>query len=158
VFVSPGASVRIAESGDNDFNNRDYRTCDLSLTYEPVRTISTSVSLQYWDVEADDSFFGVTWEARYRYRRLWEVSAGTAYARYTYDSYSDISYSVNGGQTVFSENGTVIERSPYVYTYFVRARWNISRQLAVRLQLEIEDDDSASELAFRGRGSLEVRL
>ncbi|MBU4460017.1 MAG: hypothetical protein KJ579_05575 [Verrucomicrobia bacterium] len=158
VFLSPGASARFAGSGDNDANNRDYRNCDLTLTYEPVRAFSASVSLQYWDVDAADSFLGVAWEARYRHRRVWEVSAGAAYAQYTYDSYSDISYSVNGGQTVFSENGTVVEKSPYVYTYFVRARWNLTRHLAVRIQFDIEDDQAASDLAFRGRGSLEVRL
>lgn len=158
VFLSPGVSARFAGDSDNEFNNRDYRNGDLTLTYEPVRSFSASVSLQYWDVDADDSFVGVAWEARYRHRRVWEVSAGAAYAQYTYDSYSDISYSVNGGQTVFSENGTVVEKSPYVYTYFVRAKWNLTRQLAVRIQLDIEDDQAASDLAFRGRGSLEVRL
>ena len=158
LLVSPGVSLRFADSGENDFNNRDYQNYDLTFTYEPVRALSASLALQYWSVENDDSFLGVTFEARYKHRRLWEISGGSAFAQYTYDTYSDISYSVNGGQTVFTENGTVIEESPYVYTYFLRAKWNITRRLALRLQFEVEDDRDSADLAYRGRGSLEVRL
>ena len=112
--LSPGVSLRFAEGGGNDFNNRDYGNYDLSFIYAPVRSVSGSISLQYWNVEHGDSFVGVSWDVRYRHRRLWEVSAGTSYAQYSYDTVSDISYSVNGGQTVFSENGTVVEKTPYV--------------------------------------------
>jgi hypothetical protein len=156
-YVSPGVSLRFADSGANDSNNRDYQNGDVTFIYQPVRSCSSSVGLQYWNVEDEDSFFGVSWDVRYRYRRIWEISGGAAYAKYTYDTFSDISYTVNGGQTVFSENGTVIEESPSVYTYFLRGKWNITRKLALKLQLDIEDDDSATDLAYRGRGSLEVR-
>ena len=156
-FVSPGVSLRFAESGDNDFYNRDYERYDMTFIYEPVRAFTTSISLEYWKVKEEDSFMGLTAEARYRYRRIWEVSGGTSYAQYTYDTYSDLSYIVNGGQTVFSENGTIIEESPYVYTYFLRAKWNITRKVALRVQLDIEDDETTSDLAYWGRGSIEVK-
>ena len=95
---------------------------------------------------------------RYRYSRIWELSAGAGYTEYTYNSYSDISYSINNGETVFSEDGTVTKESPYAFTYFLRTKWNVTRRLILRLQGDVEDDKAASDLAFRGRGSVEVRF
>lgn len=157
-MLSPGVSARFADSGDEDFSNRDYRDYDLTLTFEPNKAVSSSVSLQYWDVDGGDSFLGLSGEVRYRHRKIWEVSAGSAYVDYSYQSYSDISYSVNGGQTVFYEDGTVIEETPYTLTYFLRTKWNVTRKLILRVQGDIEDRKEAGDLAYRGRGSVEVRF
>ena len=157
-LVSPGVSLRFADQSDeNDYNNRDYENYDIALIYAPTRAFSASVSLEHWAVEDDDSFFGVSGELRYRKGRSWEVSGGASFAEYTYDTYSDISYTANGGQTVFAESGTIIEESPYVYTYFIRGKCKLTRRVTLRLQFDIEDDDSAEDLAYRGRGSIEIR-
>ena len=156
-FVSPGISLRFADQGDNGFNNRDYQNYDVTLIFEPSRAFSASVALEYWTVEDDDEFVGISGELRYRHARVWEVSGGVSFAQYTYDTYSDLSYTANGGQTTISESGTVIEESPYVRTYFLRGKWRVSKWLALRLQGDIEDDDEAADLAYRGRGSIEVR-
>ena len=156
-LVSPGVSLRFADGGGNDYNNRDYGNYDLTFIYQPVRAFSASLSMQYWEVEDDDSFMGITGDLRYRHLRLWEIGGGASYAQYTYDTYSDLSYTANGGQTQFTESGTVIEESPYVRTYFLRAKWNVTRRLTLRVQADVEDDDSATDLAYRGRGSVEVR-
>jgi hypothetical protein len=157
-MLSPGVSLRFAEESDNAYNNRDYENYDITLIYEPSRSLSASLSLEFWTVEPDDDFFGLSGALRYRHGRIWEVSGGASFSEYTYDTYSDISYTVNGGQTVFSESGTVIQESPYVYTYFIRGKWRISRMYTLRLQFDIEDDDEAEDLAYRGRGSVEVRF
>ncbi len=157
-MISPGVSVSRADSGDQNFGNRDYSDYDLTLIFEPDKALSTSVSLQYWDVQSGDSFLGLSGEIRYRYRRIWEVSIGSAYVDYSYNSYSDISYSVNDGQTVFHEDGTVTTESPYSLSYFLRAKWNITRHLIVRLQGDLEDDKTAPDLSFRCRSSVEVRF
>lgn len=156
-FLSPGASLRFANGSDNAYNNRDYQNYDLTFIYQPSRAFSASLSLEHWAVEESDSFNGITGEVRYRYLRLWEVGGGVSYAEYTYDTYSDLAYSLNGGQTTISESGTVIEESPYVRTYFLRAKWKVTRKLALRVQFDVEDDQSATDLAYRGRGSVEVR-
>ena len=157
-LLSPGVAARFADSGDQGFSNRDYRDYDLTLTYEPIKAVSSSVSLQYWDVDGGDSFLGLSGEVRYRYRRIWEVSAGSAYVDYSYQSYSDISYSINGGQTYFREDGTVTEKSPFSLTYFLRSKWNITRKLTLRFQGDIEDRKDAPDLSYRARGSVEVRF
>jgi hypothetical protein len=76
---------------------------------------------------------------------------------YSYQSYSDISYAANGGQTVFYEDGTVTEQTPYTLTYFVRTKWKVTRRLTLRLQGDIEEQKDVGELAYRARGSVEVR-
>jgi hypothetical protein len=156
-MLSPGISARLADSGAEDYSNRDYLDYDLTLVYEPIKALSASLSLQYWDVEEGDSFLGLSGEVRYRYRRLWEVSAGSAYVDYSYQSYSDISYAANGGQTVFYEDGTVTEQTPYTLTYFLRTKWRVTRKLTLRLQGDIEEQKDVGELAYRARGSVEVR-
>jgi hypothetical protein len=156
--VSPGVAARFSEGEEHPYSNRDYRDYDLTLTYEPFKALSSSVSLQYWDIDGGDRFLGLSGEIRYRYRRIWEVSAGSAYVDYTYQSYSDISYSINGGQTVFRADGTVTEETPYTLTYFLRTKWNVTRKLSLRLQGEIEDRKEAADLAYRARGSVEVRF
>lgn len=156
-FVSPGVSQRFAEEGDNPYNNRDYGKYDLTLLYEPSRAFNASLGLEYWTVEDDDSFLGLSGEVRYRHGKTWEVSGGASFAEYTYDTYSDISYTASGGRTVLSENGTVIEESPFVRTYFLRGRWRVTRQLILRVQGDVEDNDQVEELAYRFRGSVEVR-
>jgi hypothetical protein len=157
-MLSPGVSARLADSGAPEFSNRDYRDYDLTLTFEPNKALSSSLSLQYWDVDEGDSFLGLSGEVRYRHRRIWEVSVGSAYVDYTYQNYSDISYSINGGQTVFREDGTVTEESPYTLTYFARTKWNVTRKLILRLQGDIEDRKDALDLSYRARGSVEVKF
>ena len=156
--LSPGMSLRFAEAGDNGYNNRDYENYDVTLLFEANKAFSASVALEYWAVEDDDSFFGVSGEVRYRHGRVWEISGGASFAKYTYDTYSDLSYSANGGQTVISENGTVIEESPDVRTYYVRGRWRVTRQLALRAQFDVEDDEAEEDLGYRARGAVEVKL
>jgi len=157
-LISPGVSLRFADTnGENDQNNRDYSNFDLTLIYEPIRAFNASLSLEYWEVEDSDSFAGISGEVRYRNGRIWEISGGASYAEYTYDTYSDISYVASGGQAEFAANGTIIEESPFIKTYFIRAKWRLIKNLTLRAQFDIEDDDLAEDLAYRGRGSIEVR-
>lgn len=158
VLLSPGVSCRFAEGDEHEYANRSYNDYDVALTYEPNKKFSASVSLDYWDMSGGDSFLGVSGEVRYRQARLWEISVGTSYADYTYNSYSDIAYSMNGGQTVFSEDGTVKVENPYSYTYFARMKWNVTRKVILRLQGDVEDDSTSSDLGYRARASIEVRL
>ena len=158
--ISPGVSFRVTNGDDPDARNRDYNDYDVTLSFEPSRAFSCAISLDYWDTQGGDSFYGVSGEVRCRSGRKWDVSAGTAYVDYTYTSYSDVAYSINGGQTTFTVDGegVVITETPYSYTYFLRTRWKLSRNLTLRLQGDIEDHSENSDLAYRGRGSIEVRL
>lgn len=158
LLLTPGYSCRIAEGDDKDYANRGYNDYDVALTYEPTKRVSASVSLDYWDLSEGDSFLGVSGEVRYRHNKIWEVSMGTSYADYSYNTYSDISYSMSGGQTVFSEDGTVKVEDPNAYTYFLRFKWHITRKLIMRLQGDVEDESTSDDLAYRGRASVEVRL
>jgi hypothetical protein len=158
VAVSPGASARFAENGGGpSSSNKDYFDYDLLLTYEPTKAFSASVSADYWDVDGGDGFFSVSGDVRYRRGKIWELSLGSSHSKYTYLTYSDLPLSVNGGQTV-SDQGSVVQETPFTYTYYLRAKWNVRRSLTLRLQCDVEDDSDATDLAYRGRASIEVRL
>jgi len=156
--LMPGIAWRVSDGSAQSYANRDYRDYDLTLCYEPSRAFSASVAVDYWDLDGSDSFLSLSGEVRYRHGRRWEVSAGSSFTRYTYDTLSDISYSVNGGQTYFSEGGTIAQETPACRAYFLRARWNVNPHLALRAQGDLEDDSTAAALAYRGRLSIEVRL
>jgi len=157
-MLSPGISTKINDGDKSDYSNRDYTDYQMTVIYEPIKPLSLSLSLEYWDVSDGDSFVGLSGDVRYRYLKLWEISAGTAYMDYTYNSYSDFSYSINNGQTVFHDDGTVTQESPYSITYFLRMKWNIKPWLILRLQGDLEDDTAEADLSYRCRGSVEVRL
>lgn len=158
LLLSPGISARFVDGEKQDFSNRDYANYDLTFIFEPNRAWNASVAIEYWDVEDDDTTLGLSGDIRYRHGRIWEVSGGAAYLDYSYNTYSDFSYVANGGQTVFTGDGTVAQQSPDAYTYFLRAKWNINRHLMLRVQGDIEDNSELEDLAYRGRGAVEVRF
>ena len=156
ILLSPGGAYRIPD--DSDAQNREFRRFDISLIFEPSSSLSASVAVDYWDVEQDDTFLGLSGEVRYRFKRIWELTAGAAYLDYQYLTFSDFSLVADGGDTVVTEDGTLIEVSPDAYTYFLRGRWNITPHYAVRLEGELEDDSTEEDLGYRLRASIEVRL
>ena len=157
--LSPGVAYRVADSGDSqtDFSNRSYGDYDLTLTYEPNRVLSSSLSVQYWDVSSGDSFVGLSGEVTYRDPKVWEVAVGCEYAAYSYNYYTDITYTGNGGQTQIGPDGTT-ETTPYAMTYFVRGKWNVTKSLALRAQCDLENDKSVSALGVWARASAEVKF
>ncbi len=159
LYLSPGAMVK--QPDDSDFTNRSFERYDLNFILEPSDALTASVALEYWDVEESDSFFGLSGDIRYRYRRLWEVSAGAAYVDYSYYQLSDYSVVTDDNQApplIDPLDGTRVERSPDAFTYFLRGRWNISERTSLLLAGEIEDDSEETDLGMRVRTSIEVRL
>ena len=156
LYLSPGVYLRYPD--ESDFTNRGYERYDVSLIYEPYDAFNASVSLEYWAVEDDDRFVGVSGDLRYRHRKRWEVSLGAAYLDYTYFQFSDFSLTADGGSTIVGEDGTRVEVSPYAFTYFLRGKWNLSKHTALRISGEIEDDSDEEDLGYRIRTSFEVRL
>lgn len=155
-YLSPGAMVRVPD--ESNYTNRRFERYDLNFIFEPTESLRTSIALEYWDVEDDDRFFGLSGDIRYSYRKIWDVSAGAAYLDYSYRQFNDFSLTADGGSTIASEDGTLVQVSPYAFTYYLRGKWNISKNLALRLAGEIEDDSEESDLGYRIRTSFEVRL
>ena len=116
------------------------------------------MSVDYWNVEDDDRFFSLSGELRYRHLRIWELTAGSAYVDFDYFTYSDFSVVTDGGSTVVTDDGVRIRVSPDAYTYYLRARWNITPHLALRLSGSLEDDSTKEDLGYRVRASFEIRL
>ena len=156
LYLSPGAYLRYPDESNE--TNRGYERFDLSFIFEPMDALNATVALEYWDVEDDDRFFGVTGDIRYRHRKVWEVSLGAAYLDYTYFQFSDYTVSADGGSIVVGDDGTRTEVSPYAFTYFLRGKWKMSKHLSLRLTGEIEDDSYEDDLGYRIRTSLELRL
>ncbi|HSR87389.1 MAG TPA: hypothetical protein VLL07_00425 [Pontiella sp.] len=156
LYLSPGIYVR--HSDDSDDTNRSYEKYDLSLIFEPTDALNATIALEYWDVDDDDRFFGVTGDIRYRHRKIWEASLGVAYVDYTYYQFSDFTVSADGGSIVVGSDGTRTETSPDAFSYFLRGKWNISENMTMRVSGEIEDDSTEDDLGYRVRTSFEVRL
>jgi hypothetical protein len=159
LYVSPGAMLRAPD--EENQTNRQFERYDVSFILEPSRDLSATATAEYWDVDGGDRFFGFSGDIRYRYRRLWELTLGTAYADYTYTQLSDLS--VFTDDNVFPAiiqplDGTRVEQTPYAFTYYLRGRWNITEKTALRLSGEIEDDSFEDDLSYRVRTSFEVRL
>lgn len=155
-YLSPGAMLRRPD--ESNATNYGYDRYDLDFIFEPSKAFNASVALEYWNVEDAESFFGLSGNIRYRHHNLWEASIGAAYVDYTYAQYTDFSLVDGGGSIVVGADGTRIEVSPYAFTYFLRGKWNITDNLALRLSGEIEDDSDEADLGYRIRTSLEVRL
>lgn len=158
-YLSPGAMVK--QPDDSDYTNRRFERYDLSFIFEPADGFSTSIALEYWDVEESDRFFGLSGDIRYRHRRLWELTLGAAYVDYTYLQLAD--YSVltddNPAPAIIQPlDGTRVERSPDAFTYYLRGKWNITKKTALRISGEIEDDSDEDDLGYRVGTSFEVWL
>ena len=158
IILSPGISWRQADGSSVSYNNQDYRDYDLTLTYEPIKEFSASISGHYWDLDSSN-FLGVDGELCYRYDRQVEFSLGTSYVQYSYVTYSDISYVSDGfGGLVASDGLSTGRESPNSYTYFLRARWKINRNLTFRVEGDVEDDSASSSLGYSARASIEASL
>ena len=158
VVLSPGVSWRQTDGSTDPYNNQDYRDYDLTVIYEPVRAFSASLSGHYWDL-GSSHFVGASGELRYRYDRQLEISVGTSYEQYSYETYSDIAYVSDGfGGVVATDGSTTGRESPNAYTYFLRARWKINRTLTFRAEGDVEKDSTTSSLGYRARASIEASL
>jgi hypothetical protein len=156
LYISPGVIARHAD--DKDTTNTSYERYNTSLIFEPFDALSASLSLEYWNPDSDDRFYGVSGDVRYRYEKLWEISAGAAYVDYTYFQFSDFDLSADGGSTLVGDDGTRVEVSPNAYTYYLRGKWRINESLTWRVSGEIEDDSDEDDLGYRFRTSIGVRL
>lgn len=160
-YLSPGAMVR--EPDDSDLTNRGFERYDLSFIVEPGADLSTTVALEYWDVEDNERFFGLSGDIRYRYAGLWELVLGAAFADLRYfelaDQSVETSFDFNtSAVTVTPLDGTRVERTPDALTYYLRGRWNITEKTALRISGEIEDDSDQEDVGYRVRTSFEVWL
>lgn len=158
-YLSPGAMVK--QPDDSDVTNRRFERYDLSFIFEPADDVSSSITLEYWDVEESDRFFGLSGDIRYRYRRLWELTLGAAYVDYTYLQLADFSVLTDDNPVppiIQPLDGTRVERSPDAFTYYLRGKWNITENTALRISGEIEDDSDEDDLGYRIRTSFEVWL
>jgi len=159
LYLSPGAMVK--QPDDSDFTNRAFERYDLSFILEPADGLSTTIALEYWDVEDNDRFFGVSGDIRYRYRKLWELTLGAAYVDYTYLQLADYSVFTDDNPSpaiIQPLDGTRVERSPDAFTYYLRGKWNITENTALRISGEIEDDSDEEDLGYRVTTSVEVWL
>ena len=159
LWISPGAAFRSLEhSSDGDSRNRNYANYDLTFVIEPFEGWSVSLAGEQWDVDGGDSFFDVSAEIEFRFHKLWEISAGADHVAYEYEQYSDYSYSGSLGDIRISKDGASVESSPDAYTYFMRARWNVTKWLSLRLRGEIEDNSEEEEKTYRGRSTVVLKF
>jgi hypothetical protein len=141
--ISPGLSSRIVDGSDQDNRNRGFENYDCTFNITPDDNWDTSVSINYWDVENSDHFFGLTGEVDYHKSKDWEVTVGTSYMDYEY--HFDI--------TDYSRG-----LSPDAYTLYSNAKIKLTDSITLKAELELEDSSLESDNALRFRTTLITRL
>ena len=107
-MLSPGISTKRVDGGGEPYANENYIDYDLTLTFEPTKALSASLSLQYWDMENGNDFTGLSGEVRYRRGRVWEVSVGSYFADYYYTAEYELSTVDYGGNRYLQNRGHLV--------------------------------------------------
>ncbi len=141
--ISPGISSRIVDESDQDNRNRHFENYDCTFNVTPHDNWDASVSVNYWDVENSDHFFGLTGEIDYHKSKDWEVTVGTSYMAYEYH---------------FDITNYARELSPDAYTLYTNAKIKITESITLKAELELEDNSYEAEDSLRFRTSLITRL
>ena len=148
--VFAGVTVRREDaSGDNDgdVSNSDYERYDAGVSVYPTEKWTATVAGEYWDVDQDRRFTGVTSEIAYEPWDVLMLSVGNAYGEYRNEVYDSLQ------QRSFRE-------SPDVITYFTTLRWRVRDDITFRTRLEVEDtdEDLEDDLLYRLQTSLGFRF
>ncbi|MBS0002910.1 MAG: hypothetical protein KFF45_07515 [Thioalkalivibrio sp.] len=142
-----GIDLRRAEGVDDPvtgFNNRDFRRGTLGVEVRPAETLTLALDAEYWEVDADDRFSGLSGEVDYRPTSRWTLTAGAEYGEYVQVYRDELAF-------LFGEEKT-FRITPDVITYFASARWQDGRvALSAALEHEDNSEDSDDWLRFQMR-------
>ncbi len=136
VSLTAGFDFRVTDQDLNaasQFTNRDYVRGTLGAEFYPTEQLTLSVDGEYWSVDDDDRFTGVSGEVEYKPAKPWTLSAGAEYGEYVQEYMDEFLY-LFGDQRVFRV-------TPDVITYYARVKWQPIGKIYTSARFEVEDSD-----------------
>lgn len=134
--VTGGVDVRQSDNIDDpaiEFTNSDYVRGTLGVEFYPIESLTLAVNAEYWDVDPDDRFTGVSGEVEYQPVPEWTFTTGAEYGEYVQEYRDEFLY-------FFGEDKT-FRISPDVITYFARVKWQPVSRIYSAATFEYEDND-----------------
>lgn len=135
VSLNAGFDFRVTDGGLDpvaEATNRDYVRGTLGAEFYPVKQVTLSVNGEYWSVDPDDEFTGVTGEVEYKPCKGWTLAAGAEYGEYVQE-YMDEFLLFFGQEKVF-------RITPDVVTYYARVKWQPTGKVYTAARFEVEDN------------------
>ncbi len=150
--LTAGIDVLEAEQADavTNFTNRDFQRYSAGVEVYPIETVTVSVSGEYWDVDPNDEFTGITGEVEYEPTPKWTLSAGVDYGEYVQEFRDEFLFN-------FGDN-SIFRVSPDVITYFSRVRWKPRENVFSNLWFEVEDNDVDQDEFYSVRVELGIHF
>lgn len=154
-YVSLNAGFDIRATRDEldpleEFNNRDYIRGTVGIEIYPTSQLTISVNGEFWDVDSDDEFTGITGEVEYKPFREWTLTAGLDYGEYV-QVYRDEYLFIFGQEELF-------RISPEVITYYARVKWQPYSRMFTSAYFEVEDSDFDEDEWYSLRWQLGVNF
>jgi len=135
VSLNAGFDFRVSDGGLDpvaEYTNRDYVRGTLGAEFYPTRQLTLSVNGEYWSVDSDDEFTGVSGEVEYKPTKQWTLTAGAEYGEYIQE-YMDEFLLFFGQEEVF-------RITPDVITYYARVKWQPTSRIYTAARFEVEDN------------------
>lgn len=136
VSLNAGFDFRVTDENLNpvaQYSNRDYVRGTLGAEFYPTKQLTVSVNGEYWSVDEDDRFAGVSGEVEYKPVKEWTLTAGAEYGEYVQE-YMDEFLFLFGDERVF-------RITPDVVTYYARVKWQPTSKIYTAARFEVEDSD-----------------
>lgn len=150
--LTSGIDVREADDTNAviDNTNRDYRRYSAGAEFYPVEKVTVSVSGEFWDVDPNDEFTGITGEVEYEPIQQLSLTAGVDYGEFIQEFRDEFLF-FNGINNVFRV-------SPDVLTYYGRIRWKPNQTVYSSLLVEVEDNDIDPDEYYSVRLEVGIRF
>ncbi|MBN2328626.1 MAG: hypothetical protein JXR73_15900 [Candidatus Omnitrophica bacterium] len=136
VSLTAGFDFRATDENlnpESEYTNRDYVRGTLGAEFYPTKQLTLSFNGEYWSVDDDDRFTGVSGEVEYKPAAQWTLTAGAEYGEYVQEYLDEFLY-------IFGEE-QVFRISPDVITYYARVKWQPTSRIYTAARFEIEDND-----------------
>jgi hypothetical protein len=150
--LTSGIDVREADSSNAviDNTNRDYRRFSAGAEFYPLENVTVSVSGEFWDVDPNDEFTGITGEIEYEPTKQWTLTAGMDYGEYVQEFRDEFLF--------FQGINNVFRVSPDIITYYGRVRWKPNQTVYSSLLVEVEDNDIDPDEFYSVRLEVGIRF
>jgi hypothetical protein len=132
-----GRGLRDTPDPVSAFTNRDYLRGTAGIEIYPIPELTLSVNGEYWDVDDDDQFTGITGEIEYKPTEKWTLTAGVDYGEYIQEYRDEFLY--------FFGQEELFRISPDVMTYYARVKWQPIGKVYTAAYFEYEDNSYDNE-------------
>ncbi len=136
VSLNAGFDFRVTDENLDPlskYTNRDYVRGTLGTELYPTKSLTLSVNGEYWSVDDEDRFVGVSGEVEYQPARQWTLTAGAEYGEYVQEYLDEFLF-------LFGDR-RFVRVTPDVITYYARIKWQPTSRIYTAARFEVEDSD-----------------